>query len=61
LADRSPGHTSCGTSIDWLKASTPGLDLFKVELDSVDYKAKLRLLNDEGGALMKQLNAALTF
>tara|TARA_R110001583_G_scaffold33515_1_gene113125 strand:+ start:255 stop:395 length:141 start_codon:yes stop_codon:yes gene_type:complete len=43
-----------------VKAGTPGQDLFKVELDPVDYKAKLRFLNDKGEALMKQLNAALT-
>lgn len=40
-------------------AGKPGLDLFKVELDPLDYKAKLRYLNDNGVALMAKLEAAL--
>ena len=40
-------------------AGKPGLDLFRVELDPLDYKAKLRFLNKNGVDLMARLEAAL--
>ncbi len=41
-------------------AGKPGLDLFKVELDPLDYKAKLRKLNDNGAALLNRVEEAMS-
>ena len=37
------------------KEGKPGLDLFRVELDPLDYKAKLRYLNEDGEALLDSI------
>lgn len=43
----------------WQTAGKPGLDLVRVELDPMDYKSKLRLLNDNGEALVAKLDDKL--